>query len=378
MHPFRWLLTLTLVFSLLTGGFAPLLPDSPAAAKAKGGKKGKSRPKRGKSKPKKSKPRKGQSRPRSKAKSKPRRVASKPKTKAKNKPKSTPRRSVRRPVRPVRPLRRPARRPVRPVRRPGRVVVAPRSPGRVVVARPGTRVVVTNPFPGFVRRYPLRGPWLTVNPGGSLVIDPTFINPGIVGSTAPIVIQPTQPFPTANSCTSDLLNVLLNLDVENHWRAGNAVDWRTGDPISGAPPAPINSGPFVYAVANQQRVPLPDPDPATMVAAPLIRWLMREGTDRGWQQVSPLEAQLLANQCWVVVAGWRNPNPAAGDPYARGLAAVVRPDTRPTAEIATRGPRITLAGVTNANDTTVKSAFPQQAWDDNQIVYLAHKPASSR
>src|SRR5580693_1034987 len=39
-------------------------------------------------------------------------------------------------------------------------------------------------------------------------------------------------------------------------------------------------------------------------------WLLKEGKDAGWQEVSAEEAQKLANQGRIVVASWKNPDPA--------------------------------------------------------------------
>src|SRR5579872_4270969 len=36
-------------------------------------------------------------------------------------------------------------------------------------------------------------------------------------------------------------------------------------------------------------------------------WLLKEGKEKGWQEVSAAEAQKLANQGYIVVASWQNP-----------------------------------------------------------------------
>jgi len=239
-------------------------------------------------------------------------------------------------------------------------------------------------FPGaWWRTNPPRGGFLTLNPGGSLVVNRSLgITPPASSSSVtvtpstsppPVVINPGDTLPTA-SCAEARVTALNSMGVASHWLAGKAVNWRTGDPVAGGQAPPTNAGPFVYAASSMLNVPLPAATAPNMVPNQLITWLQGAGADQGWQQVNAVEAQLLANQCWVVVACWKNTAPKASGPFAFGHIAIVRPDTElKAAEIPDRGPRIVQASVTNSADTYVQAGFPKNAWDDNAIVYLAHK-----
>jgi len=76
--------------------------------------------------------------------------------------------------------------------------------------------------------------------------------------------------------------------------------------------------------------------------------------------VGELEAQLLSNQGWVVVAAWKD-TASVVDRKISGQTAVVRPDDKPATELLKRGPRIVMAGSQNHNDVALKDAFPAKA-----------------
>src|SRR5208283_471433 len=136
---------------------------------------------------------------------------------------------------------------------------------------------------------------------------------------------------------------------------------------------PSNGGAFVAAVCSRLKVPMPALAPETFLPGSQHDWLLREGKDRGWVEVGALEAQLLANQGWAVIAAWKDPA-SAGDRSVSGQTAIVRPDSKPAAEIPTHGPHVIEAGVHNHRDIALKDGFPAKAWNGQQVVYLAHRP----
>jgi hypothetical protein len=189
----------------------------------------------------------------------------------------------------------------------------------------------------------------------------------------PPVIKPSEGLPISPAGSS--LAVLLDrMDVEHHWLPGQTVAWRTGEAIDGGSRGPAsNAGGFVAAVCAQLKVPMPSPAGDSLLAGSQYDWLLTEGLKRGWTEVGPLEAQLLANQGWVVVAAWKDAATTT-DRSLAGQTAIVRPNRRPAADITPNGPRVIEAGAHNHSDISLKDGFPAKAWATKQVVYLAHRP----
>jgi hypothetical protein len=183
----------------------------------------------------------------------------------------------------------------------------------------------------------------------------------------PPVVKATEGLPIAPAGSS--LAVLLDrMDVEHRWLPGQVVAWRTGEAVDGSARGPIsNAGSFVAAVCAELKVPMLPPTAANLSPVVQYDWLLGEGPKKGWVEVGSLEAQLLANQGWVVLAAWR-------DGAANAHAAVVRPSRRPAGDISPNGPRITEAGLHNYSDISLKDGFPPKAWAAKQVVFLAHRP----
>ena len=170
------------------------------------------------------------------------------------------------------------------------------------------------------------------------------------------------------------LTALLNgMDVENHWLAGHKVQWKTGNPIAEENGPASNGGAFVAAVCARLKVPMPPPVPENFSPGSQYDWLVTKGKSKGWLAVEVVEAQLLANQGWVVIAAWKDPAPA-GKRTSSGLTAIVRPEGSSAADVPRRGPRIIAAGARNHNSIALKDKFPARAWKSNEVVYLAHRP----
>jgi hypothetical protein len=189
----------------------------------------------------------------------------------------------------------------------------------------------------------------------------------------PPVIKPNESLPISPAGSS--LAVLLDrLDVEHRWLPGQLVAWRTGETVEGSARGPTsNAGAFVAAVCVQLKVPMPPPTGDNLLAGNQYDWLIADGLKKGWVEVGALEAQLLANQGWVVVAAWKDSS-APGDRSVAGQTAIVRPSRKPAADVSPNGPRVTEAGPHNHNDISLKDGFPTKAWTAKQVVYLAHRP----
>jgi hypothetical protein len=177
------------------------------------------------------------------------------------------------------------------------------------------------------------------------------------------------------------LNATLDgMDVANLWRPRKYVYWETGAAMRFIPPAPYgyeddtHCSAFAAAAALNLGVYLLSPLPEILLANRQAEWL--KTLPAGWQNVNgPVEAQALANEGYMVVISYLNPNPRAS-----GHIQVVRAyDTRPDQEIAVVGPQIIQAGKTNFNSTTAAEGFSSgyaasyspYPWPNN-VEYYAH------
>jgi hypothetical protein len=188
-------------------------------------------------------------------------------------------------------------------------------------------------------------------------------------TVTPPVLKAGQGLPMS-AAGSALAARLDALDVENHWLPGQDVSWKTGNPVSDDKGPASNGGVFVAAVCARLKVAMPEPAPESFLPANQYDWLLNEGPSKGWVQVGDIEAQLLANQGWLVIAGWKNPK-AAGDKSLAGQTAIVRPNGKASAEVAKRGPQIIMAGTQNRNDSALKDCFPAQT--ATEVIFLAFR-----
>jgi hypothetical protein len=151
------------------------------------------------------------------------------------------------------------------------------------------------------------------------------------------------------------------------------VEWKTGNPIARESGPASNSGAFVAAVCARLKLPMPPVAAENFLPGNQYDWLLGKGKSKGWVAVEVVEAQLLANQGWVVIAAWKNPA-LPGERTSSGVTSIVRPDGSAASEIPRCGPRIIMAGERNHNSIFLKNGFPVQAWKSNEVVYLSHRP----
>jgi hypothetical protein len=205
-----------------------------------------------------------------------------------------------------------------------------------------------------------QGPWVnyeTVVPTVDVQVEPPAIKEG-----------EGLPISRAGAVLAQQLDAM---DVESHWLPGQNVSWETGNPIGNEPGPASNGAAFVAAVGARLKVPMPEPVPGNFFPDSQYDWLVNQGTGVGWVAVGDVEAQLLANQGWMVVATWNSPS-AASDHSMDGQTAIVRPSSKPVEAVAARGPQLAVAGPQNHSDIALKDAFPPASW--NQVVYLACRP----
>jgi hypothetical protein len=206
---------------------------------------------------------------------------------------------------------------------------------------------------------------------GSWVNYEAMVPPADVQSESAPLIKEGQGLPISRA-GAVLAERLDGMDVENHWLPGQDVSWKTGNAVDDEPGPASNGGAFVAAVCARLKVIMPEPVPESLFPDSQYDWLVNEGTGSGWVVVGgDVEAQLLANQGWVVVAAWKSSTPTS-DRSLDGQTAIVHPDSKPVEGVADHGPAITIAGPQNHADIALKDSFPPAAWD--QVIYLACRP----
>lgn len=165
------------------------------------------------------------------------------------------------------------------------------------------------------------------------------------------------------------------LDVENHWPAGQRVDWETGVP-NGLPVAPghkdTHCSAFVAVAAEHAGIYIlrPPEHSPVLLANAQYDWLAGPGASQGWAALPDMyAAQAAANDGQFVVAVFKNPNDEKP-----GHIAIVRPSQKTRDDITAEGPEITQAGLQNYTDTTVEVGFAdhRDAFAGNEIMYYAH------
>lgn len=169
-----------------------------------------------------------------------------------------------------------------------------------------------------------------------------------------------------------LAAVLDAMNVEDHWLPGQTCDWRTGDPDPAEKPRTSFCSSFAAAACERLGIYLlrPPEHRQVLLANAQQAWLLNQAPDSGWQPVPTAEqAQDLANQGYVVLATFHNPNPRRS-----GHIAVLRPADKTPADLAADGPQIIQAGLHNYNSTAVRQGFAghRGAFANNEILYFAH------
>lgn len=207
-----------------------------------------------------------------------------------------------------------------------------------------------------------QGPWVNYE---------AMVPPANVQAEQPPVIKVGESLPISRA-GAILAQRLDGMDVENHWLPGQDVSWRTGNAVDDDPGPSSNGCEFVAAVCARLKVVMAEPAPENFSPDSQYDWLVNEGTGSGWIALGgDVEAQLLANQGWVVVAAWKSSTPAS-DRSMDGQTAIVHPNSAPVEAVADHGPMITVAGPQNHTNIALKDGFPPAARD--QVIYLACRP----
>ena len=174
----------------------------------------------------------------------------------------------------------------------------------------------------------------------------------------------------------ELASKLDSFDVENHWIAGEHVDWQTGLPDGKPEKLPgkhTHCSAFVASAAETLGVYIlrPPEHGQVLLANAQNEWLASPmAAAAGWRRLNDArEAQAAANRGELVVASYHNHRDDIP-----GHIAIVRPSEKSDAEIGEEGPEIIQVGGHNYTMTTVKRGFASHpaAWGHNEIAYYAH------
>jgi hypothetical protein len=191
---------------------------------------------------------------------------------------------------------------------------------------------------------------------------------------APTPIATGNVIPAPNHSAEILVGVLDSLQVEAHWLPNVRVNWQTGEPTGKAATSnTTHCSAFVAAAALKLGVYiLRPPEHATLMLANAQNdWLNNASATQGWERLATrAEAQSRANLGWLVVASYKNPDPAK-----HGHIAIVRPSAKTWDAVLADGPQIIQAGSTNYNSTTLQVGFKGHptALKKNQIQFFAHR-----
>ncbi len=173
-----------------------------------------------------------------------------------------------------------------------------------------------------------------------------------------------------------LSQFLDRLDVEDHWIAGQPIDWQTGDPDGHGEALPgrhTHCSAFVAAAAARLGIYIlrPPEHGQVLLANAQNEWLPGPGRNGGWRQLpDPLAAQQSANAGLFVVASYRSHVDTKP-----GHIAIVRPSRKSDRQVADEGPDVIQAGTTNATRTSLRDGFAghPHAWNDSEVDYFAHE-----
>jgi hypothetical protein len=175
--------------------------------------------------------------------------------------------------------------------------------------------------------------------------------------------------------TEELWKRLEGMEVDKLWLPGAIVDWKTGLPtgqaIKDATSKHTHCSQFVAAATERLGVYIlrPPEHGVVLLANAQFDWLALDaGKKAGWVALKDAAAaQAAANDCRLVLASLKNP-----DPNKSGHIAIVRPGNKDADLLAKEGPDVMQAGGTNALRTPLRKGFGNHSKEYDQIAFYAH------
>jgi hypothetical protein len=187
---------------------------------------------------------------------------------------------------------------------------------------------------------------------------------------------------TIDSNGNKLKGYYLSLDVTHKWIKGHHVNWETGEPDK--PDLEKNRkthcSKFVASGCKKLGIYIlrPPEHKASLLANAQYDWLLSEsGAEQGWTKIENrdaeatwIEAQQKADRGFVVIAVWRN-----NDPAKPGHIAFVRPANLDINQIKVTGPALIQAGNFNSDSTSLSLGFKKhiKSWPENSISFFYNK-----
>ncbi len=191
---------------------------------------------------------------------------------------------------------------------------------------------------------------------------------------------PARAQPCCGPITQDGQHLAALLDhsgVEILWLPHQHIDWLTGEPDPARPgwsPRATHCSAYAAAMAARMDVYLlrPPEHGQDLLANAQLHWLEGAGAGAGWKEVDAKTAQTLANQGFLAVAVFENP-----DPHDPGHIAVIRPSEKSLPALEAEGPEEAQAGSHNALSIPVAQGFAGHhgAWQPDgtgTIRFFAH------
>ncbi len=167
----------------------------------------------------------------------------------------------------------------------------------------------------------------------------------------------------------------LGLNVENHWLAGQHINWETGatDNTDDTKNIKTHSGSFVAAACKKLNIYLirPPEHSAELLCNAQSDWLQTSAASaQAWRHIQGGDryagAQDLANKGFVVLAAV-----ASTDPHKPGHIALVMPAVISTKDLTDQGPQVIMAGPKNYSTVSLKAGFKGfvNKWPETQVEF---------
>jgi hypothetical protein len=182
---------------------------------------------------------------------------------------------------------------------------------------------------------------------------------------------------------STLRNFYLSLNVENLWISGHHINWQTGQQDNPKAEHGIHTHCSAFAAAACKKLNIyllrPPDHGQLLLANAQYDWLQtQEARDHGWKPVREgdiyAQSQQLANQGYIVLAIYKNPNPKIP-----GHVALVMPDELSKRKLEEFGPSLIMAGTHNHNRISLREGFKSHihSWPEQEILfyYYGNLPA---
>ncbi|MDR3706276.1 MAG: hypothetical protein P4L28_10255 [Paludibacteraceae bacterium] len=173
-----------------------------------------------------------------------------------------------------------------------------------------------------------------------------------------------------------LQKLYLNMHIETGWLNGQHVDWRTGkqDDPNATTENTTHCSAFVAAACDRMGIYIlrPPEHEQELLANAQYNWLLSaKGKVNGWRQLNKTDyktAQQYANQGYMVVATYKNPNPQRA-----GHIVCVMPSEIEQDSLQQNGPFIIQSSRINNSNIKFRTAFHRvikKQWPAQNVLFF--------